>query len=119
MPTRPIRTRAIAWLLLAGLACLPAGCMADDTGSYDDLLALWKEFREFQKPRVSGGVPDYTAAAMAAALQRAIEDALALCRPAADRGGALYDEMLVEGIAHTQRRFSWERTAAQYARYIA
>jgi hypothetical protein len=35
-------------------------------GSYEDLLALWKEFREFQKPRVTGGVPDYTAAAVAA-----------------------------------------------------
>ena len=83
MPTRRMWTRAITWLLIAGMAFLSAGCKADDTapagelaggasvspasgGSYDDLLALWREFREFQKPRVTGGVPDYTAAAMAA-----------------------------------------------------
>jgi hypothetical protein len=33
-------------------------------GSYDDLVALFKEFREFQKPKVTDGVPDYTPAAM-------------------------------------------------------
>ena len=38
--------------------------------SYEDLLSFWREFREFQKPKVSGGVPDYTAAAMAAQKSR-------------------------------------------------
>ncbi len=73
MPTRWMWTRAITWLLIAGLAFLSAGVPAGDAsvspgsgGSYEDLLALWREFREFQKPRVTGGVPDYTAAAMAA-----------------------------------------------------
>jgi len=32
--------------------------------SYDDLLRLFKEWREFQKPKSVGGVPDYTPAAM-------------------------------------------------------
>jgi hypothetical protein len=31
---------------------------------YDDLVGLFKEWREFVKPRVVAGVPDYTAAAM-------------------------------------------------------
>ncbi len=31
---------------------------------YEDLLILFKEFREFQKPKVTDGVPDYTADAM-------------------------------------------------------
>ncbi|MCX6348366.1 MAG: hypothetical protein NTV79_02535, partial [Candidatus Aureabacteria bacterium] len=31
---------------------------------YDDLLTLFREWREFQKPQMSGGVPDYTPAAM-------------------------------------------------------
>ena len=34
--------------------------------SFDDLVALFKEFREFQRPKVVDGVPDYTPAAMAA-----------------------------------------------------
>lgn len=35
-------------------------------GGYEDLVALFKEWREFQKPRILDGVPDYTASAMAA-----------------------------------------------------
>ncbi len=34
------------------------------SGDYEDLVALFKEFREFQKPKVTNGVPDYTTAAM-------------------------------------------------------
>lgn len=33
--------------------------------SYDDLVRLYKEFREFIKPTVNAGVPDFTAATMA------------------------------------------------------
>jgi hypothetical protein len=33
---------------------------------YQALLKLFADFREFQKPPLSGGVPDYSAAAMAA-----------------------------------------------------
>lgn len=94
----------------------------------DDLPDIVQDWRAFNaagylsrpgRDRLAERRSYHLFAAMAAELQRAIEDALALCRPAAGRGGALYEEMLVEGIAHTQRRFSWERTAAQYARYIA
>lgn len=31
---------------------------------YDDLLTLFREWREFQKPEMTGGVPDYSPAAM-------------------------------------------------------
>ena len=34
------------------------------SGEYEDLVALFKEFREFQKPKVVAGIPDYTATAM-------------------------------------------------------
>ena len=34
--------------------------------SYNDLVALFREWRAFQKPHVNAGVPDYRAAAMAA-----------------------------------------------------
>jgi len=32
--------------------------------NYEDLVSLFKDWREFQKPKVANGVPDYTAAAM-------------------------------------------------------
>lgn len=76
-------TRHCIVLLVAGLFIISARCnsgppadqaagdggspIGSDSGqSYEDLLRLWKEFREFQKPKVSGGVPDYTASTMAA-----------------------------------------------------
>ena len=34
------------------------------SGEYEDLIALFKEFREFHKPKVTNGVPDYTTAAI-------------------------------------------------------
>ena len=33
---------------------------------YEDLLSLFTEWRNFQKPRIVDGVPDYSAPAMAA-----------------------------------------------------
>ncbi len=36
----------------------------DGSSDYADLLSLFNEFREFDKPEVTNGVPDYTAAAM-------------------------------------------------------
>ena len=33
---------------------------------YDDLLSLFADWRSFQKPKLAGGVPDYTPAAMEA-----------------------------------------------------
>ena len=35
------------------------------SSDYDDLISFYKEFREFQKPKVTDGIPDYTEAAMA------------------------------------------------------
>jgi len=94
MTTRRSASGLIAASLLAGLALgllaacgreAPAPAAAPAGGSYEGLLSLWKDFREFQKPRVAGGVPDYTAAAMA--VQRsglaAFQDRLAAIDPAA------------------------------------
>ncbi|NTV81792.1 MAG: hypothetical protein HGA24_10280, partial [Candidatus Aminicenantes bacterium] len=74
MTTRRIASGPIAAALIAGLALGLAACRAEAPapaaaragGSYEDVLALWREFREFQKPRLVDGVPDFTAAAMAA-----------------------------------------------------
>jgi hypothetical protein len=50
-------------------ALLVAACTApvpSTPGSYDDLLALFEEWRAFEMPDFVDGVPDYTSAAMAA-----------------------------------------------------
>ena len=46
-----------------------AGCATSEvtpSTSYDDLVALFEEWREFERPEFADGVPDYTAGAMAA-----------------------------------------------------
>ena len=62
MPLRPFLLPAV----LTGLAVslLTAQTPPAPSG-YDRLVALFTEWREFQKPRFAGGVPDYSAAAMA------------------------------------------------------
>jgi hypothetical protein len=40
--------------------------ISGESGSYGDLVVLFKEWREFQKPKVVDGVPDYSPAAMKA-----------------------------------------------------
>ncbi len=48
-------------------SCSPSEDKAENvasSGEYEDLVVLFKEFREFQKPKVTNGVPDYTTAAM-------------------------------------------------------
>lgn len=56
----------LALLLFLGLAAVLPPQQTGAGGSYDDLVALFGEWREFQKPRLVDGVPDYTPAAMAA-----------------------------------------------------
>ena len=62
---------ALVLLALSACAATRPPPPAPRPGSYADLLALFPEWRAFQKPRLVDGVPDYTAAAMAAQ-QRAL-----------------------------------------------
>ncbi|HEX6738650.1 MAG TPA: hypothetical protein VF310_10275, partial [Vicinamibacteria bacterium] len=55
---------AVVGLAAGGLVLLPRGGTAAG-GGYDDLVALFQEWREFQRPRLRDGVPDYTRAARA------------------------------------------------------
>ena len=43
----------------------PDLCAQPARASYEDLVALFREWREFQRPAMRNGVPDYTPAAMA------------------------------------------------------
>jgi hypothetical protein len=54
------------WLALLALACGPTAQAA----SYDDLVALFHEWRKFESPPMREGAPDYTASTMASAHQR-------------------------------------------------
>ncbi|HYX19482.1 MAG TPA: DUF885 family protein [Thermoanaerobaculia bacterium] len=65
-----LKTSALA---LSVYLSASSGGSAAPGGSYDQLVAFFKEWRTFQKPRLVDGVPDYSAAAMAAQ-QRGLED---------------------------------------------
>ena len=55
----------VVTLVVAG--CVPGNAPVEEpmSTSYDDLTALFEEWRGFEKPEFSNGVPDYTAGAMA------------------------------------------------------
>jgi hypothetical protein len=62
----PSTIRSRAWAgLLCGALLMPAHA-ATAAGSYDDLVALWQEWRTVERPALRDGAPDYTAAAIAA-----------------------------------------------------
>ena len=56
----------IMWTALAFLMCLYSLRThgAATSSDYHDLVALFNEFREFQEPQLTDGVPDYTNAAL-------------------------------------------------------
>lgn len=60
----PIRASALGLLLLFAGAALPRAAAAQ--GSHGDLVALFEEWRAFERPTFIDGVPDYSAEAMAA-----------------------------------------------------
>lgn len=58
-----------AMLMMAGVCMMSAGpaAQADELdGSYEELVALFEDWRAFERPAFDDGVPDYTAGAMAA-----------------------------------------------------
>ncbi len=64
MPRMIMGTCLMAGLIVAGVGA--AASPAPPRDGYEQLLAFYKDFRAFQKPRFAGGVPDYSATAMAA-----------------------------------------------------
>lgn len=66
---RRVRSARLAFAVLVVLGF--AGCRAPSSEAphstrYDDLVALFKDWRVFQRPKIVNGVADYTANAMAA-----------------------------------------------------
>jgi hypothetical protein len=65
--TFSLPTCLLAFLLAAsGQAQQPPPHDARGSGRYDDLVALFRDWRMFQKPKLMDGVPDYSVAAMRA-----------------------------------------------------
>lgn len=62
----PVCIVLVSVILVAGIATAISMRQAEskNADSYDQLVALFKEWREFQKPEVVDGVPDYSPAAM-------------------------------------------------------
>ena len=67
VPANGVRI-AVAAIGLSAAACVQGDApdTAAVTGTYEDLTALFSEWREFEAPDFVDGVPDYTADAMAA-----------------------------------------------------
>ncbi len=75
--TRPGLTNRTILAMLAGLMAVATACSGPApterptapsarSTRYDDLVSLFTEWRTFQRPTLVNGVPDYSAAAMAA-----------------------------------------------------
>jgi hypothetical protein len=60
--TKRLKSR-LAWVLCLG-ALLVSSAVPAAQGSYADLLALFDEWRAFERPALRDGAPDYTAAAV-------------------------------------------------------
>ena len=61
----PSIVRSRAWAGLLGISLLMTANGAQAAASYQDLLALWQQWRTFERPPLRDGAPDYTAATVA------------------------------------------------------
>ena len=60
-----LRHLLVVCFVLASVFCAPAGdSPGTEEGDYDDLVQLFQDFRELQKPKMTDWVPDYTPAAI-------------------------------------------------------
>src|SRR4029450_8489400 len=59
------RCLAAGVLVMTSIAGSPAASGASAHGSYEDLTALFAGWREFERPALREGAPEYTAAALA------------------------------------------------------
>ena len=57
--------RVLLVVVVVGLTTCGKKESVPASDKYEDLVTFFKEWREFQKPKVVDGVPDYTAQAMA------------------------------------------------------
>lgn len=102
------------------------GLMYREPDELPDLVADWRAFNAAgylfrpDRDRVAERRAYRLFTEMAGALERTLTDAIEIYhRPADAKGASPYFAMLIEGIDHIQRRFSWAEAAAEYARWLA
>jgi glycosyltransferase involved in cell wall biosynthesis len=121
--TPSVERRANRW---HPVSAAPTGLLYREPDDIPDAVGDWRAFnaaaylarpgRDRLAERRSNGL--FTE--MARALERALADAVEVYRRPVDSSGVQpYVAMLVEGIAHIRRNFTWERTAAEYNRRLA
>src|SRR5262245_55055272 len=62
---RALVARALGSLIIAAVSTQAAAAEGTTVTGYDDLLALFSDWRAFEKPPLRDGAPDYTAATLA------------------------------------------------------
>ncbi len=69
MKSEVMLRRFLSVLVLAVFVAAANSCAAEnsDVGGYEDLLALFEDWREFERPAMRDGAPDYTAERFTAA----------------------------------------------------
>jgi hypothetical protein len=106
-------------------AAAATGLLYREADDQPEVVGDWRAFND--AAYLSAPVPDRLAERrryrlftdMADALERALADAIEIYHRPADAGGVQpYFAMLVEGIAHIQRSFSWEQAAAEYNSHL-
>ncbi|MCL4849174.1 MAG: DUF885 family protein [Acidobacteria bacterium] len=127
MSRRWLAASAMVALVAAASACSgpsapPAEPAVERSTSYDDLLALFKEFRAMALPEVRDGVPDYTTAAMEAqhaklrTLQRRLDGIDSSGWPVAQRVDHLLVIAEFRGLDFHHRVIKpWRRDPAYYS----
>jgi glycogen synthase len=103
----------------------PTGFLYREPDDLPESIQGWRAINDVQylgtpsrnRLEERSNLPLFTA--MADALRQAIEDALAVYhQPADDDGQHVYFSLLLQGIGHLQRSFSWELAAAEYNSYM-
>jgi glycogen synthase len=120
--TASVERRSMRWHQVSAAA---TGLLYREPDELPDIAGDWRAFNAAGylsapgQDRIAERRRYRLFAEMAAALECALADAIAIYhRPADARGVPPYFALLVEGIAHIQRSFSWERTAAEYNRHL-
>ena len=116
--SRAVQLRAGAW---HSASAAPTGILFREKDGMESAWVDWSGINRAEYDKI-GGFPDRLQQrmnyplfrAMAEELRFAIDDGVRVYRESPD----LYFRMLVDGITHIQRSFSWDRAAREYLRNL-
>ncbi len=69
MKSEVMLRHCLSVVMMVAFVAATNSCIAEDSnaGGYEDLLALFEDWREFERPAMRDGAPDYKAERFAAA----------------------------------------------------